>query len=46
MVAISSRYPLPVVIGARPVPLDAALALGAALFAIAAMSDPELRKPT
>jgi hypothetical protein len=45
MVAISSRYPLPVVIGARPVPLDAALALGAALLAIAAMSDPEGRKP-
>ncbi len=45
MVAISSRYPLPVVIGARPVPLDAALALGAALLAIAAMADPEVRKP-
>jgi hypothetical protein len=45
MLAISSRYPLPVLVGARPVPLDAALALGAALFAIAAMSDPEVRKP-
>ncbi len=45
MVAISSRYPLPIVIGARPVPLDIALALGAALFAIAVMTGPEARKP-
>lgn len=45
IVAISSSYPLPVVIGARPVPLDAALALGAALLAIAVMADPEGRKP-
>jgi hypothetical protein len=45
LVAVSSRYPLPVLIGARPVPLDAALALGAALLAVAAMADPEVRKP-
>jgi hypothetical protein len=33
------------VIGARPVPLAAALALGAAWLAIAAMADPDARKP-
>ena len=42
---VSRWYPLPVVIGARPVPLAAALALGAALLAIAAMADPDARKP-
>jgi len=44
-VAVSSRYPLPVVIGARPAPLYAALALLAALLAIAVMAEPEARKP-
>lgn len=45
MAVVSRSYPLPVVIGARPVPLAAALALGAALLAIAAMADPDTRKP-
>jgi hypothetical protein len=45
VVAVSARYPLPIVIGARPAPLVAALALAAALLAIAATTDAEARKP-
>jgi hypothetical protein len=45
LVAISAGYPLPIVIGARPVPLVAALALAAALLAIAATVDRGARKP-
>jgi hypothetical protein len=45
LVVVSSSYPLPVVIGARPVPLFAALALGTALLTIAVMTDPDERKP-
>ena len=44
-VAISAKYPLPIVIGARPIPLVAALALAAALLALAVTADPEARKP-
>jgi hypothetical protein len=45
MVAISAAYPIAVVLGARPVPLFAALALGGALLAIGAMTDREDRRP-
>ena len=43
--AVSSRYPLAVVIGARPIPLFAALVLAGALLAIAVVAEPAARKP-
>src|SRR5436190_2347690 len=46
LVATSARYPVPVVIGARPLPLFAALTLLAALVALALASDPSERHPT
>lgn len=45
VVVASAFYPVPIVVGADPVPLIAALALAAALAVIALFADPEARKP-
>jgi hypothetical protein len=46
LVVISRRYPLPIVIGARPVPLFAGLTLSVALASAAVASDPASRHPS
>jgi hypothetical protein len=46
LVGVSSRYPLPIIIGARPVPLFAGLMLAAALGTAAIASDPPSRHPS
>jgi hypothetical protein len=45
VIAVSTRYPLPIVVGAQPGPLTAALALSAALLVVALRAEPEVRKP-
>ncbi len=45
VLAISATYPLPIVIGAQPRPLVAALALAAALLVVALQAKPESRTP-
>jgi hypothetical protein len=45
VMAISARYPLPIVVGTQPGPLTLALALGAALLVVALLADPGARKP-
>jgi len=46
LVVVSARYPLPIVIGARRVPLFAGLTLSAALGTAAVVSDPPSRHPS
>jgi hypothetical protein len=46
LVAVSARYPLPIIIGARPLPLFAGLSLGAACALAALVSDPSSRHPS
>ena len=46
LVLVSARYPLPIVLGARPVPLFAGLSLAAACAVAALASDPSSRHPS
>jgi len=46
LVVVSARYPLPIIIGARRVPLFAGLTLWAALGTAAVASDPPSRHPS
>ena len=46
LVVVSARYPLPIIIGARRVPLFAGLTLSAALGTAAVASDPPSRHPS
>jgi hypothetical protein len=45
MVVADAFYPIPIVLGADPVPLIAALALAGALLVVALLAKPEARKP-
>jgi hypothetical protein len=45
LIVASAFYPIPIVIGADPVPLIAALALATALTVVAIMARPDARKP-
>jgi hypothetical protein len=46
LVLFSARYPLPIILGGRPVPLFAGLSLAAACTAAALASDPSSRHPS
>src|SRR5262245_49128580 len=46
LLALSARYPLPVLIGVRPLPLFVGIALVVALIVAALLTDPSSRHPT
>jgi len=46
LLALSATYPLPVLIGVRPVPLFAGVGLSVALIVVALLTDPSSRHPT
>ena len=46
LVALSAAYPVPILVGGRPVPLFVGVALLAALTTVAILTDPSSRHPT